>query len=203
MIWPSLAGRACRSVGYTNPSPLENLHSELAREKSPIMFCGMEIWKFAGGWRITQRRYLQELLQRFEVKGSSSAPITKWEEPAEEAASPEEIRSAQAITGALLWSVTRTRPDLAFTFCKISQYATRSPRTVREWGLQALRYVGSVVGLGLEFRRDPGPLLGHEGQLALPRDGRSLEIYSDASHSPNGGRSSQSFFASWKGCLLV
>ena len=138
-------------------------------DQAPIMFCGMEIWKRPEGWKVTQRRYLQELLQRFKISGSSSCPVTRWEEPPEETASPEEIRSAQAITGALLWAVTRTRPDLAFTVSKMSQYATKSPRAVREWGLQALRYVSTVMGLGLEFRRDPGPLVGSAARRNLAR----------------------------------
>ena len=173
------------------------------QEGSPIMFCGMELWRFAGGWKITQRRYLQELLQRFQVKGSCAAPMTRWEEPKAEDPSPEEIKEAQAITGALLWSVTRTRPDLSFTVSRMAQYATKTPKQVKEWGMQALRYVGTVMDLGLEFKRDPGPLFGHESQLALPRDGESLEIYSDASHSPGGDRSLQCIILSWRGCLLV
>ena len=172
-------------------------------DDAPIVFCGMELWRFVGGWKITQRRYLQELLQRFQVKGSCSAPMTRWEEPSEEHPKPEEVKDAQAITGVLLWAVTRTRPDLSFTVSRMAQYATKTPRQVREWGMQALRYVSTVMGLGLEFRKDPGPLFGHQSQLALPRDGGSLEVYSDASHSPGGDRSLQCIIASWRGCLLV
>ena len=172
-------------------------------ESVPMIFCGMEIWRIHQGWKITQRRYLQELLQRFQVKGLASSPMSKWIEPEPENAGPELIREAQAITGALLWAVTRTRPDLAFTVSKMSQYATKSPGQVLEWGMQALRYVSTVMDLGLEFKLHPGPWFGQEGQLALPRDGSAIEMYSDASHAVNGGRSSQCIIASWRGCLLV
>ena len=172
-------------------------------DSGPMMFCGMEIWRIPQGWKVTQRRYLQELLHRFQVKGTATSPMSRWVEPEPENASVETVREAQALTGALLWSVTRTRPDLAFTVSKMSQYATKSPSQVLEWGLQALRYASTVMDLGLEFKLNPGPWFGQEGQLALPRDGSAIEMYSDASHAVNGGRSSQCIIASWRGCLLV
>ena len=51
--------------------------------------------------------------------------MSKWIEPEPENAGPELIREAQAITGALLWAVTRTRPDLAFTVSKMSGPSSR------------------------------------------------------------------------------
>ena len=53
-------------------------------------------------------------LQRYRVTGVASAPLVKWEEPDEESADPEGVRKAQGTTGALLWAVTRSRPDLSF-----------------------------------------------------------------------------------------
>ena len=111
---------------------------------------------------MTQKQYLQELLQRYSVDGSATCPLTKWEEPAEEDLDPEGIRKAQNITGALLWAVTRSRPDLSFVLSLMAQYSTKTPGKVFEMGLQALRYACTTLDLGLEYRRVEVPPLGRK-----------------------------------------
>ena len=60
--------------------------------------------------------YLQELLQRFGVEGTAPVPLTKWVEPEIPAqVDIEDVRAAQAVTGALLWIATRSRPDISFS----------------------------------------------------------------------------------------
>ena len=81
--------------------------------------------------------------------------------------------------------------------------ATKSPIKVKEWGVHALKYVSSTLALGLEYREDPGPSFGTQDQLAVPREPRYLEVYSDASHSPGGGRSTQSTLIIWRGALVA
>ena len=105
---------------------------------TPVSFCGMEMARIQDGWRITQSRYLREVLRRYEIEGTTYSPMPKWKEPEEEQASTQEVREAQAITGAILWSVTRTRPDLMFVAARMSQYSTRTPRAVRSWGYMLL-----------------------------------------------------------------
>ena len=64
---------------------------------------------------MTQCSYIQELLNRYGVEEESGTPITKWTEPNDPSPiTAEKVREAQAITGALLWVSTRTRPDLAY-----------------------------------------------------------------------------------------
>ena len=53
---------------------------------------------------------------------------------------------------------------------RMSQWATKAPRRVKEWGIQALKYAAGTLELGLEFLQDPGPLFGSKDQLASPRD---------------------------------
>ena len=48
-----------------------------ASPPQPVLFCGMELTKASYGWRVTQRRYLQELLIRYQVEGVAQAPLPK------------------------------------------------------------------------------------------------------------------------------
>ena len=169
----------------------------------PVSFCGMEVAPLSDGWRITQSKYLKEVLRRYEVDGVASCPMPRWEEPELEQASLGQVREAQAITGAVLWAVTRTRPDLMFVAARMSQYSTKSPVAVKAWGMHALRYVASTLTLGLEYKESPGPMLGEFQQLSLPRSNDTLELYSDASHAPGGGKSMQTTVAVWRGGLVA
>ena len=169
----------------------------------PVSFCGMELLQLPCGWRVTQVKYLTELLNRYEIKGVSSVPVLKVEDPDEEQLTPEAVKEAQAITGAVLWASTRSRPDLMFITSRMGQWSTKAPSRVKDWGIQALKYAAGTLELGLEFRSDSGLLLGQQDQLALPRDIHALEAYSDASHAPSGGRSVQGTILLWRGCVIL
>ena len=80
----------------------------------------------------------------------------------------------------------------------MSQYSNTPPVAVKSWGIHALRYVASTLTLGLEYKRDPGPMLGEFQQLSLPRSIDTLELYSDASYAPGGGKSMQTTIAAWR-----
>ena len=60
----------------------------------PVSFCGMEIARTPEGWRITQCKYLQEILRRYEIEGVTSCPMTRWEEPEMEQASVEQVKGS-------------------------------------------------------------------------------------------------------------
>ena len=83
-----------------------------AAEQERVGFCGLEIARTGKGWQVSQKKYLRELLNRYGVNEKASSPLLKWEEPELEEPHPDRIREAQGITGALLWTVTRSRPDL-------------------------------------------------------------------------------------------
>ena len=172
------------------------------KEEERVTFCGLEISKNCRGWRVDQSKYLRELLNRYQVVETASCPLSKWEDPELETPSTEEVKDAQGITGALLWAVTRSRPDLSFTVGKMSQYTTKAPVKVKEMGLQALRYVASTLSLGMEYPYETGPEFGNEGQLSVARSVGSLEIYADASHAPGGGRSTQGIIVAWRSALI-
>ena len=157
-------------IAMFGPKPvLEDLVSELKKKwrlsepswalsRAQVMFCGMELTKADYGWRITQKKYLQEFLQRYNVEGSASAPLAKWEEPGEESPDVEMVRRAQGITGALLWSVTRSRPDLAFVVSRMAQLSTKNPRRVYQMGIQSVEVCFDNAGPGARIQEDGGPL---------------------------------------------
>ena len=170
----------------------------------PVTFCGVEIVLTERGYRLAQTAYLQELLQRFHVKGTSSVPLNKWVEPElPKEVSVDDVRAAQALTGALLWISTRSRPDISYSVSKMGQMATKAPKVTIEIGMQVLAYLSSTSGLGIEFLFDAGSYFSEHGNLNLPRTDATMEVYSDASHSPAGDRSTQCVIILWRGSPLV
>ena len=170
----------------------------------PLTFCGMELSRLSSGYRMCQTAYVRELLGRYCIEESASTPITRWLEP--ELSSPpsvEEVREAQAITGALLWLSTRTRPDLSYVVSRCGQQATKCPSLAVSLGRQALAYLKDTIEVGIDVPFEVGSSFSDHGLLSLPRSERVLELYSDASHSPQGERSMQSIFILWKGVPLT
>ena len=166
----------------------------------PLTFCGMELSQHDNGYRMSQNAYARELLGRYCIEEPTSTPITRWTEP-EEGPPPaaEDIKEAQAITGALLWLSTRTRPDLAYVVSRCGQQATKNPGLSVSLGKQALSYLKSTLDVGIDVPYVIGSAFSVHGLLSLPRTERVLELYTDASHSPCGGRSIQGIFLLWKG----
>ncbi|CAE7203184.1 GIP, partial [Symbiodinium sp. CCMP2456] len=166
----------------------------------PVTFCGIELTLQDFGFRMTQKAYIIELLQRYNVGTYASSPIGKWVEPEiEENPSPEAIKEAQAMTGALLWISTRTRPDLSYVVSRCGQQATKAPGLSISLAKQALAYLQGTQDLGIEVLFVVGNLFSDHGLLALPRTEKVIELYTDASHSPGGERSMQSVFIVWRG----
>ena len=152
-----------------------------------VGYCGVEIFQTPRGWRLCQLPHLTEILNRYNVTTIATAPMGKWEEPPAEDVTTESVKEAQAMTFALLWAVTRSRPDLMYPVSKMSQFAVKSPRRVIEIGTQVLAYVKHTLDYyGIDFAAQPGPVFGTHGQLAMPRSPAIIELYSDSFHSPDG-----------------
>ena len=84
------------------------------------------------GLRISQTMFEQELLSRWNVTETLVYPAFKVIEE-EDVMNPaeinDEVKSAQALTGALLWLSTRTRPDLVHGVGDVS-IGDKEPREV-------------------------------------------------------------------------
>ena len=172
--------------------------------ETSLTFCGMELSRHTNGYRMCQTAYVRELLGRYGVEEFASTPITRWTEP--EVGPPPEaeaVKEAQAMTGALLWLSTRTRPDLAYVVSRCGQQATKCPSVSVSLGKQALAYLRSTLDFGIDVPFAIGSTFSDHGLLALPRTERVLELYTDASHSPCGGRSIQGIFLLWRGVPVM
>ncbi|CAE7355520.1 RE2 [Symbiodinium sp. CCMP2456] len=166
----------------------------------PVTFCGIELTLGGQGYRLTQRAYVQELLNRYHIVNESSVPLNKWVEPdGQDVVTAEQVKEAQAITGALLWLSTRTRPDLAYVVSRCGQQATKCPELSISMGKQALAYLKSTIDMGIDVPFSVGNFFSEHGLLALPRTEKVIELYTDASHSPGGERSMQAIFIVWRG----
>ena len=178
------------------------LHAPLwVSKETTVTFCGIEIQAIEGGFKISQGSYLKELFSRYDIHSSASTPLSSWSEPEIESdATLETVREAQALTGALLWASTKSRPDIAFAVSKLGQYATKSPSIVIQRGRQVLQYLYGTADLWVEYKTSSGSWW---LDSPMPRTLTTLELFTDASHAPDGGRSCQAIFICWCNMVLA
>ena len=170
-------------------------------KETTVTFCGIEIQAIEGGFKISQGSYLKELFSRYDIHSSASTPLSSWSEPEIESdATLETVREAQALTGALLWASTKSRPDIAFAVSKLGQYATKSPSIVIQRGRQVLQYLYGTADLWVEYKTSSGSWW---LDSPMPRTLTTLELFTDASHAPDGGRSCQAIFICWCNMVLA
>ena len=161
-------------------------------EKDPVTFCGIEIrrHKESQGFELTQQAYEQELLERWPQEKSS--PQVQLRVPAPDAedesdATAEEIKEAQALTGALLWLSTRCRPELVFPVHVMAKHAVKKPKLTIANGHSIIRYLqaksGGLVYAKASWNGDWGP----RQQLLAKRHDHLLEVYSDVSFAAATG----------------
>ena len=107
---------------------------EFVGEKS-IRFLGMDISKHVTDsgvvWKVTQDGYIRDLLQKEVGLRRRRLPITRdqsleIEEEKEPAGAVREAQRQVAV-GELLWTVTRTRPDLMYAVSKMGSAVLRNP----------------------------------------------------------------------------
>eukprot|EP00438_Fugacium_kawagutii_P026560 Skav206294 [mRNA] locus=scaffold3268:30491:38245:+ [translate_table: standard] len=155
-------------------------------EEGSTRFLGMEVSmkyceeKKRDVWYLNQEGFITELLQR---EGGSfkkkKTPITREQAVVEdmrlteEKITPEQVREAQRQVGETLWLVTRTRPDLSYAVARMGAAVCKNPKKVEEIYRQILGYLQGTESEGLVFDSDQKePFL--------------LEVYTDASHAPEG-----------------
>ena len=135
-------------------------------------FLGMEIARRGEVIRALQTAYVETNL------GWMPCPKEIDDTPEQ----PSHVKEAQRIVGELLWLVTRTRPDLAFTTSRMAQMVLECPRMVAKVADQVWRYLRTTKDEGLSFQPNRGTGWAGESQIGL-------EAFSDASFAPGGGTS--------------
>ena len=169
---------------------------EWASPQNPVHFCGFEVKtdEKGDGFHLSQQKYEQEILARWNVKESSNFPnfkITEEDFEAQGETDIRQVREAQALAGSLLWLSTRSRPDLALGVAVVSRMMTRNPKKAVEVAHTLLAYIKGTPG-DLHYTGQVHQVWGARGQLKIPRHGKLIEVYADIAYGTGSGhRSSQ------------
>ena len=119
-----------------------------------MTFCGFQIRKIPEGFAVGQRKYIETLLQRREVRGVETVPCGKiGDEPEEENPSISLIKEAQMITGELGWLTSRTRPELAYSVALMARQLHKRPSLTIRIGEQILRYLKATTNQEMVFTK--------------------------------------------------
>ncbi|CAE7397683.1 GIP, partial [Symbiodinium sp. CCMP2456] len=170
-----IAALATAIQGIWKTTPLA-----IATAEHPLRFLGVEILVQGSGFVLSQQAYAEELLRLNNVKPTALGKVPcprdlvsfdtlLTDEPPTE----ETVRTAQRLTGEILWLSQRTRPDLAFTACVLASLSTKAPQRAIRIAEKALAYVQRTKALSLTANADDTGLI----------------AYSDASYAPEGNRS--------------
>ena len=170
-----IAALATAIQGIWKTTPLA-----LATAESPLRFLRVEIHVQGSGFVLSQEAYAEELLRLNSVKPTARGKIPCPRDLVsfdtlltDESPTEESVRTAQRLTGEILWLSQRTRPDLAFTACVLASLSTKAPERAARIAEKALAYVQSTKGFA----------------LTADADDTGLIAYSDASYAPEGNRS--------------
>ncbi|KAH9740738.1 retrovirus-related pol polyprotein from transposon RE2 [Citrus sinensis] len=130
-------------------------------------FLGLEVTPSAEGLHLSQTKYICDILSKTNMLGSKSCntPISVSEKLKKDLCNPfENPPLYRSVIGSLQY-ITLTRPEIAFTVSKLSQFLAAP--TVLHWQSckRLLRYLQGTAHFGLQFH--------HSGSL-------NLTAYSDA-----------------------
>ena len=171
-------------------SPVEKATCEKA-----VTFCGFELQanepEYGGGFRLHQQNYEEELLQKWGVTTMARQMNVKLPTPEEESQMSksddiEAVRQGQAITGALLWLATRTRPEITVAVSAMSRLCTKDPKATLEIGKKIMEYLKKPTR-GMIYGETVGPIHGARNQLQKQRCEQTVEAYSDISYASTSG----------------
>ena len=172
---------AGEATGYTMTRALKECGGDCKR------LVEIDIWKLQTGIYVCQESYVRDVLKRNgeEHGRSSGVPVTKDQvAKADEvnARSSELVRSAQKVTGELMWVGTKTRPDLMYVLAQMSQNTLKSPAVVVDIAAQTRRYLQKTIREGLFFEKT---------------EDDTLEVLSDSSYGPAGMDSQGAVVVMW------
>jgi hypothetical protein len=144
------------------------------------LFLGMQIERNSHQIRIHQTRYVDKLLERFNM--SSSHGITtplSIKNDLHEARDNDKVldhddrKQYQAIVGGLMYLMTATRPDLAFTLSRLSKFNAKPTTKHMEAAKHALRYIKYTSDMGLVYGGRDTELYGYtDSDFAADVDNR-------------------------------
>ena len=126
----------------------------------------------------SQRRYIDELSERFNVTDAHTRELLPVVNPQELENEPiDETIPYRSIVGGLLYIASMTRPDISAPVSYLSRFLDKPSRKAWKQAKQVLNYLRHTK---------------HRSLLLGERDQSSLVTYADANFAPAGDRKSQS-----------
>ncbi|KEP45491.1 putative Gag-Pol polyprotein/retrotransposon, partial [Rhizoctonia solani 123E] len=151
---------------------LEGFKSEMAKFfdivdlGEPRMFVGVEIQRDreAGTLKISQRRYIKDILDRFQMSDSKPVNTPMAESPnLPKLDSPTIDRTLyQRGIGSLMYAMVSTRPDIAYATGLLAQHAANPGEDHWASLKRVLRYLQGTIEVGIVYDRSkPSELIGY------------------------------------------
>ena len=154
-----------------------------------ITYLGMVLELTKGGLVAHQSNYTTDLLERFDdLMGGgrgSDVPAVSEVTPSK----PFDLKTLQAVNGALLWLATRTRPDIAFAVSKLASCIVSDPEEATSRARRLLQYLSRTSDFGLDF-----------GAVGKDTD---IQAYSDISFAPDGKHSHSAVVLFYSGMAVT
>ena len=172
------AARAKMDEGDWRLSP-----AEWATEEVPMRFCGFEVYKKDEGYLVNQKAFAEDLVTKWNIQEGTEVLTYKLPDENSKDGTAEEIREAQAITGALLWLASKMRPDIAAAVAAMLRWTKKGVEVVN-LGKDVLKYVKGTTGRGLHY----GPVGGwasREG-IGIKNQKNMVEVFADISYASGG-----------------
>ena len=133
-----------------------NLKEELrAKDLGEVNnFLGMEIERKQNKMKITQKKQIQKMLEKFDMKDckGSPTPITQgFQVDAEE--EEEKTVPYRELVGSLIFVSTVSRPDITYATSYLSQFLDKPKRSAWIEAKRVLRYLNNTMDLGLTYTK--------------------------------------------------
>ncbi|KAK9049378.1 hypothetical protein SSX86_031653 [Deinandra increscens subsp. villosa] len=119
-------------------------------------FLGLQVKQTAEGIFLSQSKYIQDILKRFDMLSTSSAktPIsTSHKLNSESESEPVDQHTYRAMIGSLMY-LTASRPDIMFSVCLCSRYQSDPKESHMKAVKRILKYLKGQPKLGLWYAKN-------------------------------------------------
>ncbi|GAA5990286.1 hypothetical protein JCM11641_006387 [Rhodosporidiobolus odoratus] len=130
-------------------------------DSDPGFYLGVAIERDrkAGTVKLHQKRYVDEILERFNMTNCAAEPTPIAAKSILEPGSPADIAAAKdlplgQLVSCLLYLACWTRPDILAAVSRIGSFVSKPTVAARTAGKRVLRYLRGTSTLGLIYRRD-------------------------------------------------
>ena len=116
-------------------------------------FLGLEVWQSSEGIFLNQRKYVVEILKRFdmlECKAMATPMDTNLKLLADESSELMDVTQYRPIIGSLMY-LTNTRLDICFSMNTLSQYLFQPRRVHVIAAKNVMRYLKGTIYFGLYY----------------------------------------------------